>query len=110
MRKSKSQPGKIIVLPGDIAVPFREGQTVLEAALGAGIPLPHSCGGMGTCTTCRVLVVKGLEKCHERTELEAQMAEDRGFAEFERLSCQLEAVAGLELQIPDGREGDGSVM
>ena len=97
-------------MPGDIAVSFREGQTVLEAALSAGIPLGHSCGGMGTCTTCRVFVKRGLEKCHERTELEAEMAEDRGFAEFERLSCQLEAVPDLQLQIPDQRDDDGSVM
>ncbi|WP_285475105.1 2Fe-2S iron-sulfur cluster-binding protein [Actinoplanes sp. NBRC 101535] len=38
--------------------PCRPGQTVLEAAADAGVPLPQSCGE-GSCGTCRIRVVAG---------------------------------------------------
>ncbi|HWT19168.1 MAG TPA: 2Fe-2S iron-sulfur cluster binding domain-containing protein [Variovorax sp.] len=40
------------------AVPVREGQTVLDACLRAGIWLPHACCH-GLCATCKVQVVEG---------------------------------------------------
>ncbi|NNM71726.1 1,2-phenylacetyl-CoA epoxidase subunit PaaE [Enterovirga aerilata] len=39
-------------------VPVRDGETVLEAALRAGMDLPYACKG-GMCSTCRAKVVEG---------------------------------------------------
>lgn len=74
--------------------------SVLEVALRYGIGLNHSCGGMGSCTTCRVYIEEGLELLPERTELELERAEERFFDENERLSCQIPALPGLKVKIP----------
>lgn len=63
--------------------------TLLEMALDAGVPMLHSCGGHASCGTCLVYVRQGLSQLPERTDLEAEMAHDRKFHPYERLSCQV---------------------
>lgn len=41
-----------------LRIPMREGETVLEAALGAGVPFPHSCKS-GRCGACKAHLVSG---------------------------------------------------
>lgn len=74
--------------------------SVLELAIEKGIEISHSCGGHGTCGTCRVFVEKSVDKLLPRNEIELEMAEDRGFSENERLSCQIHPVPGLVIKIP----------
>lgn len=78
------------------------GQSLLEAIADAQISISHSCGGMGTCGTCRIVVEKGLQLLPARNELETEMAMDRGFLENERLACQTETCEGLHVFIPPG--------
>ena len=87
-------------LPEDRLVEASQEDTILEAALRAGLEISHSCGGFGTCGTCRVWVREGLELLPPRNELEQEMAEDRGFTPQERLCCQNHACSGLVLEIP----------
>lgn len=87
-------------LPQALSVDFEPGDSVLDAALRNKIKLPHSCGGMGSCTTCRVYVENSVENLNSRTEVELEIIEGRGFAENERLSCQLMALPGLIVRIP----------
>ncbi len=49
---------QITVEPLGQGVPSREGQTVLDACLRAGVWLPHACGH-GVCGTCKVQVLEG---------------------------------------------------
>lgn len=71
-------------------------QTILELALKNGVGMDHSCGGNGTCGTCRVFIeVPSGSTLPVREELELEMAEDRGFQENERLACQTIAQAGM---------------
>jgi 2Fe-2S ferredoxin len=87
-------------LPIDRKVPIDQAESVLEVALRNGIPLNHSCGGMGSCTTCRVIVQSSSEALPVRNELEQDLAEMRGFADNERLACQLPALGDLVVCIP----------
>jgi ferredoxin len=89
--------------PSGKVVEIRDFESVLEVALSGGVPLEHSCGGMGTCTSCRVFVVGDLQLAGERTELEIEMAESRGFTPDERLGCQLKPYAGLVVRLPKKR-------
>ena len=91
---------EILFLPSNMSVPADPNKTVLEVAMRYKVPLNHSCGGMGICTTCRVFVLEGLEKIGPRTETESERAEERFFSDNERLSCQITAVPGLVLKIP----------
>lgn len=89
--------------PDGKVVEIRDFESVLEVALSGGVPLEHSCGGMGTCTSCRVFVVGDPKAASERTELEAEMAESRGFSPDERLGCQLRPHPGLVVRLPKRR-------
>jgi ferredoxin len=68
----------------------KTGKTLLELAVDNSVDLPHSCGGMGSCGTCRVRLTVRSGETPERSEIESEMALDRGYARDERLSCQLE--------------------
>lgn len=98
----KPKSGKYITfLPDNIdALVSQKDQSVLEVAVREGLALDHTCGGFGTCGTCRIFVRKGLEKLPPRNEIEAEIAEDRGFQDFERLACQTEPLDGLVIERP----------
>lgn len=93
----------LIFLPANKTVKIDGETTVLELALKHGIDLGHSCGGMGSCTTCRVFVENSVDNLPPRTELEAEMAEDRGFLSNERLGCQIEPQPGWRVRVPGGK-------
>ena len=79
---------------------FEGSPTVLELAIRDGLPLHHSCGGMGTCGTCCVIVESDPSEVEARNEIESEMAADRGYASRERLACQLTARPRLIVKIP----------
>ena len=66
------------------------GATVLEIAVENSVDISHSCGGMGTCGTCRIRLTVLSGEHPARSEIEQEMATDRGFQAEERLSCQLD--------------------
>jgi class 3 adenylate cyclase len=69
-------------------------QTILETSLKNQIPHVHICGGRARCSTCRVIVLDGLENCSERTPEEAKLAYMKGFPQEVRLACQTK-VSGM---------------
>lgn len=93
---------KMTFLPGDKICEFEGSPSILELAIANGAPLNHSCGGMGSCTTCLVQIISTPRPLNARTDLEVEHAEARGFADFERLACQTLAVDGLVVEIPAG--------
>ena len=72
--------------------------TALEALLQNGVDLDHSCGGMGSCGTCAVIVENETDFVLGPNEIERELAKDRGFSPQERLACQMEVVPGLRLK------------
>ena len=61
---------------------------ILHASLQNGIPHTHVCGGNARCSTCRVLILNGLENLCPRNEKEQKMALRRNFSPNVRLACQ----------------------
>lgn len=88
------------VLPDEKIVHASQGGSVLEALLISKTEWEHSCGGMGTCGTCRMIVVDGLDLLPERNEIEEELAQDRGFKQNERLACQNCPCPGLVIRRP----------
>lgn len=72
----------------DISAEVTPDQSILEAALAVQVPIVYSCGGQARCSTCRVMVMEGLEFCSPRSEAEARIAELLVFPENVRLACQ----------------------
>jgi len=88
-------------LPANITANFSGEASVLEVALKNKVVIDNSCGGSGSCGTCRVKVLAQLGALGPRTEVEQAMAIDRNFTDDERLSCQTTPVAGLVIEVPD---------
>lgn len=75
------------------------GSLLLHTLLDHQISINHSCGGHGTCGTCRVFV-ESTEPLPERDFIEAEMAGERSFSAKERLSCQLEVHVPMKVKVP----------
>jgi class 3 adenylate cyclase/hemoglobin-like flavoprotein len=73
-------------------------QTILEASLANGVPHIHECGGRARCSTCRVMIVDGLDNCLPRTALEEKMAKRKGFYPEIRLACQTRLLGNVTLK------------
>jgi 2Fe-2S ferredoxin len=102
LRKNTAD-SEIQFLPEACLVKFKssDGLSVLDLALAAALPLGHSCGGNGYCTTCRVFIESPSQLAPERNEIESEIASERCFLENERLACQLVAYNGLIVSRPE---------
>ena len=93
--KETGEVREVEVDPDDI--PYqRSGQpgSILDIALGHGIEMEHTCGGVCACSTCHSIIRQGLASCSEATEDEEdQLEEAPGLTIQSRLSCQC---------VPDG--------
>ena len=61
----------------------------------------HACGGKGRCTTCRAVVLKGIENFGELSQPEIRYRERGLLADNERLMCQSTIMGDVELRVPD---------
>lgn len=63
--------------------------SLLDVAMGNGVALEHSCGGVCACSTCHVIVKQGLESCSEGTDDEFDQLEEAPITTLQsRLGCQ----------------------
>lgn len=70
--------------------------SILDWADRHDIEIEHACGGFAACSTCHVIVRKGLDSCNEASEEEEDMLDEApGLTLQSRLACQC---------IPDGSE------
>lgn len=93
-------------------VPVLPGATVLETFRANGIAHASVCGGRGRCTTCRILVTKGLDQLPAASDLEAAALSRIGASGGLRLACQIRPTADLSvmpLLAVDAGAADGSV-
>lgn len=84
----KNETHTIFLLPDEKEVRAPEGMTILEASLSSGINHAHVCGGKARCSTCRVVVITGLEHCAPRQGAEEKLAAKLDFGPSVRLACQ----------------------
>ena len=85
---------QIHYMPDDRSIDIDDDDIILEASLRAGIPHTHICGGSARCSTCRVLVVEGLEFCSPRTSPEEELAKKLRLEPEIRLACQTQVAGG----------------
>lgn len=90
---------KIEFFPANRIVDFSEGETILDIARKASIPIEASCSGRGTCGRCRVKILRG-------SHPEVTIEESRFFNREEqedgwRLACRLTGTDGMRIELPD---------
>jgi ferredoxin, 2Fe-2S len=107
-------PTRVTFLPANLTFKAEVGQSILDVALENSIPLDHACGGVCACSTCHVIVKKGMERLVEVSDDEAdQLDEAPGLTLSSRLGCQAEIIEEGEVvvEIPEwnrnfAREGE----
>lgn len=80
-------------------VNMARGLTLLEASRANGIPHPSICGGRGRCSTCRVLVLKGIETLPPPGPAESALLQRISAPTRVRLACQVRPKRDLSVQI-----------
>ncbi len=84
-----------------VSIEVGQGTSILDAALEHGVPLYHTCGGNCSCSTCRVLVLKGAENLSAMDPAEAQILDSFDLRAPHRLGCQAQLLGGeVEVEIP----------
>ena len=75
-------------LPDNKKFETEVGETILQTAMRNGLPHVNACGGEGKCTTCRLLVLDGMDNCTPETEKEKELKEKIHTTDEFRLACQ----------------------
>ena len=66
----------------------RENQSIMEVLYRHGYEIDSACGGHGQCSSCKVMVLEGMENLYPPTFEEEEAIKEFGLDERERLSCQ----------------------
>jgi adenylate cyclase len=75
------------------------GLTLLEMSRANGVPHPSHCGGRARCSTCRVLVLGGLDTLPEPGPLESRLLKRIAAPSRVRLACQIWPQQDLAVQV-----------
>jgi len=90
----KENGENLIEFIGERVLAIAEEQSILDASLSAGIPHFHACGGNAKCSTCRVLVVEGIDRLTPPNQKESFLKSLMHFPPNVRLACQTRVTAG----------------
>ena len=82
----KSKTFSVHIEPDDLKIDIEEEESILIEC--NNINHLSACGGTGKCSTCRIEVTDGLQNCHPRNDVEAQLAKNI-FPKNIRLGCKL---------------------
>jgi adenylate cyclase len=94
----REQRIRIHYLLDDVEVETDSGSTILATSLQSGIPHTHVCGGNARCSTCRVMIVEGLDHCQPRNTNEQALADRLNFPPSVRLACQTQITGAVTLR------------
>lgn len=61
----------------------------------------HACGGKGRCTTCKMIVKKGMENLSPPTPFELRCRSQGQLSDNERLACQTKVFGFCQIRVPE---------
>ena len=99
------QMNKVTFLPHGREIEVPAGESLIRAALNAGVHINASCGGEGVCGKCRVLIEQGEVRGGVSERLDAEDVA-RGY----RLACLSEVTSNVVVRIPVESSIDVSVL
>ena len=92
-----AQTHHVIFQPDGRTVSVPDGQTLLEAARQAGVPMNTPCGGNGICGGCRVIIP---QHPPEPSETDRRKLTGEELGRHLRLACQVRVRSDLRVVIP----------
>ena len=96
---------KVIFLPHEVEIELPDGETIIHAAMEAGVHVNASCGGEGVCGKCRVRIEEGKVEGGFSEKI-SQEDQGKGF----RLACQAGVKSDLLVRIPVESAMDASAL
>jgi ferredoxin, 2Fe-2S len=79
----------VLFLPLNVKLTALKGKCILDLAFENDLVIEHNCGGLCACTSCKVLIEKGMHLLKEKSENEFYVLSKEGFEDVNyRLSCQ----------------------
>ncbi len=81
--------------PDNVEIVVDQGENLLQAAISAGVRIYASCGGAGTCGTCKVQIEKG-----EVETTRTDKVSDEEFSKGIRQACQSRVLSDLSVYVP----------
>ncbi|TET67828.1 MAG: DUF4445 domain-containing protein [Dehalococcoidia bacterium] len=86
---------KVHFTPDNVDIVVEQGENLLQAAIAAGVRIYASCGGAGTCGTCKVLIEKGQVETTRTDKLS-----DEEYQQGTRQACQSRVMTDLTVYVP----------
>jgi len=106
MRKDLStKKVKIHFDPDNVDIVVGKGENLLQAAIAAGVQIYASCGGAGTCGTCKVLIEEG----QVETTRTKKVSEEE-YKQGVRQACQSRVLTDLIVYVPVESRLEKAVM
>ncbi len=96
---------QVTFLPSNVPIRVPQGETLLRAAMAAGVHINASCGGDGVCGKCRVIVEAGTVES-EPSERISKEDWARGY----RLACKTQVFSDVQVRIPVESVVDASAL
>ncbi len=93
---------QVTLLPGEQTFEVNGKESILEAGLRAGLPMPYGCSN-GTCGECKCRVAKGeVVKVRPHDFMLSQTEQQQGYT----LACSYTAVSDVSLEVATGGPAD----
>lgn len=105
MNDKSKKMSTVRFLPHDREVTVESGESLIRAALQAGVHVNASCGGGGVCGKCRVLIEEGAVEGGTSDRIDKEDAE-RGY----RLACLAKVEGDVSIRIPVESSVDASAL
>jgi uncharacterized 2Fe-2S/4Fe-4S cluster protein (DUF4445 family) len=86
---------KVHFNPDNVDIVVEAGENLLQAAIAAGVRIYASCGGAGTCGTCKVLIESGQVETTRTEKLS-----DEEYKQGVRQACQSKVTSDLTVYVP----------
>lgn len=96
---------RITFLPSEMIFDANEGETVLDAAMKAGVYINASCGGNSSCGKCKIKVVEGKVESVRHPKI-SSTDYDTGY----RLACKTRPQGNIVVEVPLESQIDRSLL
>ena len=88
---------KVHFLRDDLLVEAPTGTTLLDIAEATGADITFGCRS-GSCGTCRIQVIRGIEQCSPMTAEERDFLAGLDVPSDQRLACQVTVLGDVEIE------------
>lgn len=92
---------KIKFVPQNIEVDVDPSKTLLQLATENGVKIKSICGGVASCSECRVKIVQGENSIPEPNKAELNLIGSSYYIDGRRLSCQVRCFGSVTVDLTE---------